>query len=141
VGAVGLAIALLAVVLLVAALPVASAAVAERQPWPRRVRLACAAHLLEVATDGGAPVTVLEARIIDVSDAGERAHVLVGLPGGCLERLLLAPETDHVDGRRLRHWQAELIPVLIVGATTVDVHGPSGMVRGARLVAVDARLA
>jgi hypothetical protein len=140
VGAVGPAIALVVVTVVAVVIPVASAALAERQPWPRRVRLACAAHLVDLATEGAAPVAVLEARVIDVSDS-ERSHVLVGLPGGCLERLLLAPETAHADRRRLRYWQAELIPVLIVGAATVDVHGPSGMVRGARLVPVDARLA
>jgi hypothetical protein len=138
VGAVGPAIALVVVIVVVLAVPVASAAIAERQPWPRRVRLACAAHLVDLATEGGAPITVLEARVIDVSDS-QHTPVLVGLPGGCLERLLLDPETADADRRRLRYWQAELIPVLIVGAATVDVHGPSGMVRGARLVPVDAR--
>jgi hypothetical protein len=131
---------LVALVLLATALPAVLAASVERQPWPRRVRLTRAAHLVELASEGDAAVTVLEARIIHLDDSGARAHVLLSLAGGGIERLVLGAETDLADRQRLRHWQAELIPVLVIGARSVDVHGPSGRVRGERLLAVDAPL-
>jgi hypothetical protein len=138
-----------ALALAAAASPFALAAVAERQPWPRRVRLTRAAHLTEMATEGRAAVTIFEGRVLDIDDvevvegsdaAPPRQHVLIALPGGAIERLALAADTSPTDLRRLRHWRAELIPVLVVDAGTVDLHGPSGIVRGDRLLAVDAHL-
>ena len=132
--------AVVALALVAALLPVALAPVAERQPWPRRVRWARAAHLVEVATEGRAAVTMLEGRVLAVDDRHAPPHALVALAGGDIERLVLASATSAADLRRLRHWQAELIPILVVDATSVDLHGPSGIVRGERLLAVDARL-
>jgi hypothetical protein len=137
-GEVGLALAV-AVLVGIATLALMLPVVADGQSWPRRVRLIRAAHLIELATEGAVARTVLEGHIIAVDDAGELPQLVPRRSDGRPERVVLPASTPALDIRRLHHWRAELIPVLIVGdGQRVDIHGPSGVVPAGRPLAAEA---
>jgi hypothetical protein len=111
--------------------PIVFVAWAERQPWPRRLRLLHAAHYLELASAGVASISVIDATIVEV-EAGDRARSLaLRTATQAHVRLQLYSTASPSDLSQLRYWRAEAIPVLLIenGCNHVEVWGPSGVVR------------
>ena len=81
----------------VVAVPIVFVAWAERQPWPRRVRLVRAAHYLELASAGVASISVVEATIVEVEFDDRAKGVTLRTPtqGDVQLRLVPARNRHH----------------------------------------------
>jgi hypothetical protein len=111
------------------ALPLVLLGVAERQAWPRRIRFLCTAHHLQLGALS-VPVSWFVEATIDAVAEGAGAH-LASVSSHGSERLMIGGPWSADDLRRLRHWQAEAIPVVLSQSSgpIVEVHGPTGVVQ------------
>ena len=111
------------------AVPFITLGASTTQSWPRRLQLLRSIHAAQLGALAYPITWYVEATILAVGErAGEPRISVAALSSR--EELTAGGTWTHDDLRRLRHWQAESIPVLVLQreSAVVELHGPSGVV-------------
>jgi len=112
------------------ALPFVVLAHATRQSWPRHLRLLHSIHAAQLGCMAYPVTWFVEATILAIGERAGQPVISIAASANGREELGAGGTWTPDDLRRLRHWHAERIPVLVLQreAATVEVHGPSGVV-------------
>ncbi len=108
-------------------MPAVVVAWAERQRWPRCVRLVRAAYFLELATAGVVSISVADATIVEVQ-IGDRVTSVVLRTATHFHLHLHLESASPSDLAPVGYWQAEALPVLL-GRERMHARGGLGALR------------